>query len=165
MRRFGPFDRLTITTSNQEQSLPVRRCAEVRSVKIAILDFVAQVSKATSEPTERKTFAILRVRTSVAWPSVPRQSQSRHSQRGTSGPQSANSRTFSRQMIRGLTCSAHLQTIQASDLIDFSTGFPPFAREKCLQSGLAHRRPTGFPRVSLRRSVRQTSSSAWLVAG
>ena len=46
-------------------------------------------------------------------------------------------------IIRGRVRSAHLRAIQAKPRIFFSTGFPPFALEKCLQSGLSQTSPTG----------------------
>ena len=52
-----------------------------------------------------------------------------------SGPQVWNSSTFSNTMTSGLAMPAHFSTIHARPRIFFSTGFPPFALEKCLQSG------------------------------
>ena len=48
-------------------------------------------------------------------------------------------------ITRGRTVPAQRRTIQARPLICLSTGFPPLALEKCLQSGDAHSRPTGLP--------------------
>ena len=66
--------------------------------------------------------------------------------------------TFSSIITRGLTSNAHLIETQARPLILLSTGLPPFAREKCLQSGENQASATGLsPHASL-GSTSQTSS-------
>ena len=50
----------------------------------------------------------------------------------------------------------HTVHYQASPRIRLSTGFPPFALLKCLQSGEAHKRPTGLPPVISRGSTSHT---------
>jgi hypothetical protein len=68
-------------------------------------------------------------------------------------------------ITRGAALSAQRTTTQASERIVFSTGLPPLAREKCLQSGDAQSRPTGRPRVTSRGSTFQTSSVKCRVSG
>src|ERR1700683_4755323 len=74
------------------------------------------------------------------------------------GPQVSNSRTFSSMITRGLTLAAQRITTQARPRIFFSTGLPPLALEKCLQSGLNHASPTLRPRVTSHGSTVQTDS-------
>ncbi len=75
-----------------------------------------------------------------------------------SGPQSANSSTFSRHMILGCALAAHLSTIHARPRTFFSTGFPPLALLWWRQSGLNHARPTGRPCVAVAGSTSHTDS-------
>ena len=72
------------------------------------------------------------------------------------GPQVWNSSTFSRMMTLGRTVPAHRSTIQASPRMFLSTGFPPLALLKCLQSGENQASPTGRPRQTSTGSTSQT---------
>ena len=51
-------------------------------------------------------------------------------------------------MMRGATSRAQVTTTQARSRIRFSTGFPPLALLKCLQSGENQASPTGRPPVA-----------------
>ena len=75
-----------------------------------------------------------------------------------SGPHVWISGTFSSIRTFGRTVYAHLMATHASPLMFLSTGFPPFAREKCLQSGENHASATGFPAQASTGSTCQTSS-------
>ena len=68
-------------------------------------------------------------------------------------------------MTRGLTVAAQRITTQHSPRIFFSTGLPPLALEKCLQSGENHASPTGRPAATARGSASQTSWQRCRVAG
>ena len=46
-------------------------------------------------------------------------------------------------ITRGRVLAAQRNATQANPLIFFSTGLPPLALEKCLQSGLNQTNPTG----------------------
>lgn len=96
----------------------------------------------------------------LSWMGMPARSPS-----SCSGPHSMNSRTFSTMMMEGLTSSAQRVTTWARARIFFSFGLPPFAREKCVQSGLAQSRYTFFPRVTSRGRVFHTSSGRCSVWG
>jgi hypothetical protein len=61
-------------------------------------------------------------------------------------------------MIRGFTAFAQRTATQASPRTRGLTGFPPFAFEKCLQSGESHISPTRRPRHASTGSTFQTSS-------
>src|SRR5579871_325094 len=93
-----------------------------------------------------------------------------------SGPQSANSSTFSSSTaLGGLPVARRMaatqrSTSQARPRMFLSFGTPPFALLWSLQSGLAHRSPTRRPRNSGRASSAPTStwrmsSQRWSVAG
>ncbi len=56
-------------------------------------------------------------------------------------PHVLNSSTFSSMMTRGRVFEAHRSATHAKPRIFFSTGLPPFALEKCLQSGDNHTKP------------------------
>ena len=60
---------------------------------------------------------------------------------------------------------AHFRATHASPLIFFSTGLPPLAFEKCLQSGLNHASPTRRPATSVLMFTFQTLSHRCLVWG
>jgi hypothetical protein len=76
----------------------------------------------------------------------------------SSGPQSSNSSTFSSMMTRGRTAFPQRTTTHARPRIFLSTGFPPFALLKCLQSGENQASPTGRPRQASAGSTFQMSS-------
>ncbi|MDT4863639.1 hypothetical protein FQZ97_983550 [compost metagenome] len=82
-----------------------------------------------------------------------------------SGPQSWNSSTFSRKIIRGRVAWAHWITTQARLRIFRFTGLPPLALLKCRQSGEAQRMPTGCPPVASTGSTSNTSVMKCLVFG
>lgn len=80
----------------------------------------------------------------------------------SSGPHVLNSSTFSSTITRGrwpaLNALAQRTTSHARPRTLFSTGLPPFALLKCLQSGENHASPTRRPPQTLRGSTFHTSS-------
>ena len=83
----------------------------------------------------------------------------------SSGPHVLNSSTFSSMMTLGLHLAAQRSVTQARPRIFFSTGLPPLALEKCLQSGGSHTRPTGRLLVTLIGSTSHTLSHRCVVCG
>ena len=81
------------------------------------------------------------------------------------GPHVWISSTFSMNITRGRTASAHLTTTHESPRISFLTGTPPRALEKCVQSGEAHRMPTFCPAQTSFGSTAKTSSCKCRVQG
>ena len=76
----------------------------------------------------------------------------------TSGPQSANSCTFSSMITLGCTCPAQRVTTHASARRFLSLfGAAPLALLWCVQSGLAQSSATGWPLVAWIGSTVKTS--------
>jgi hypothetical protein len=82
-----------------------------------------------------------------------------------SGPHVRNSGTFSMQIMRGRTCAAHFTMTHASPRIFLLFGFPPLAREKWVQSGLAQSRSTGLEPTAFFGFTLNTSSWKCSVSG
>jgi hypothetical protein len=151
--RRRPDDRLAVATRDQEQPLPDGRRAVIAGAQLAPFDHVAESLELPNERAERLTLA--------RWARLPVFE--------STGPHVWNSSTFSSTMTRGRTAAAQRIATQASPRIFFETGFPPFAFEKCLQSGESHMRPTGRPAHASTGSTFQTSSarcseSGWFAA-
>ncbi|MCY1234445.1 hypothetical protein D9M72_470280 [compost metagenome] len=81
------------------------------------------------------------------WKVLPRLSGQGISPRSVSmsGPHSFHSSTFSMMMTSGFARSAQSTITHARSRMFRSTGLPPLALEKCLQSGENQARPTCFP--------------------
>ncbi|MPM35521.1 hypothetical protein SDC9_82114 [bioreactor metagenome] len=76
----------------------------------------------------------------------------------SNGPHVLNSSTFSSIITLGFTVAAHRTATHAKPLMFFSTGLPPLALLKCLQSGLNQQSATGLPPVTVNGFISQTDS-------